>query len=315
MTRTTGIKRISTFGDWIRNRYGRNVSKVNVDAGFTCPNRDGTVARGGCIFCNNDSFRPEACRSVTPLAEQIQNGIRYTSRRYRADRFIIYFQPYTNTHGPVERLEALYREALSFEGVVGLAIGTRPDAVDDEKLALLEELARDHFVLVEYGLQSIWNRTLKAINRGHTFEQFVETVERTAGRGIHIGGHLILGLPGENREAMLAAAGEMSRLPVQFLKLHQLQVIRNTPLERMYRETPFPTLEYENYIELVCDFLERLSPEVHLQRFCATAPDPILVAPRWSLSRHHLLEDIRREMSRRDAVQGLRLRHPAETAR
>jgi len=305
-------KRISTFGDWIRGRYGRNVAKVNVDAGFTCPNRDGTVARGGCIFCNNDSFRPEACRSVTPLSVQVENGIRYTSRRYRADRFIVYFQPYTNTHAPVERLEALYREALSFEGVIGLAIGTRPDAVDDEKIALLESLARDHFILVEYGLQSIHNATLKRINRGHSFEQFVDAVHRTAGRGIHVGGHLILGLPGEDREDMLAAADEMSRLPIGFLKLHQLQVIRDTALERLYRKSPFPVFEYEAYIRLVCDFLERLSPSIHIQRFCATAPGTILVAPRWSLSRHHLLNDIRREMARRDAVQGDRMKQPVE---
>lgn len=298
--------RISTFGKYIRAIYGRNVSKVNVDAGFTCPNRDGTVGYGGCIFCNNDSFRPEACRPVTPLREQIENGIRYTSKRYRADRFLVYFQPFTNTHAPVEKLEEFYREALSFEGVIGLAIGTRPDAVDIKKIALLEELAREHLILVEYGVQSVHDRTLRAINRGHGYKQFLDAVKMTAGRGIHTGAHLILGLPGETAGDMLVAADEMSRLPIGFLKLHQLQVIKDTALERTYREKPFPVFEYKEYVSLVCDFLERLSPNIYIQRFCATAPADILVAPRWSLSRHHLLEDVRREMRRRDSYQGMK---------
>jgi len=276
--------RVITFGDFIRRAYGQNVAKVNVDAGFTCPNRDGTVARGGCVYCNNDSFRPEACKPAVPLGEQIANGIRYTSKRYHAKRFLIYFQPFTNTHAPVEVLEQLYREALSHKNVIGLAIGTRPDAVDETKLELLAELARNHFILVEYGLQSVHDRTLKLINRGHDYACFLRAVEMTAGRGIHIGAHLILGLPGETRGEMLAAAAEMSGLPVRFLKLHQLQVIRNTALARQYEKSPFPVFEYDGYIRLVCDFLERLSPEIHLQRFCATAPDNILVAPRWSLS-------------------------------
>jgi len=296
--------RINTFGTYMRNLYGENVSKVNVDAGFTCPNRDGTVARGGCIFCNNDSFRPDACKPMVPPGQQIENGIRYTSRRYKAKLFLAYFQPFTNTHAPVETLERLYREALSHDGVIGLAIGTRPDSVDEEKLALLEELARDNFILVEYGLQSIHDRTLRLINRGHTYKQFLDTVEMSAGRGIHVGAHIILGLPGETREDMLCAADEISRLPVEFLKLHQLQVIKNTQLEQSYKENPFPMFEYEDYVSLVCDFLERLSPEVHIQRFCATAPLDILIAPRWSLSRHHLLLDIRNEMIRRNSYQG-----------
>ena len=296
--------RIHTFGTYMRKIYGKNVSKVNVDAGFTCPNRDGTVARGGCIFCNNDSFRPDACKPITPLGQQIKNGIRYTSRRYKAELFLVYFQPFTNTHAPVETLERLYREALSHDRVIGLAIGTRPDSVDEEKLALLEELARDHFILVEYGLQSVHDHTLKLINRGHTYKQFLDTVTMSAGRGIHIGAHIILGIPGETRDDMLYAADEMSRLPVEFLKLHQLQVIKNTPLEQSYIESPFPVFEYEEYISFVCDFLERLSPEIQIQRFCATAPLDILIAPRWSLSRHHLLLDIRNKMIDRNSYQG-----------
>lgn len=296
--------RISTFGDYMRARFGAGVSKVNVDAGFTCPNRDGTVARGGCVFCNNDSFRPEACKPAIALSEQIENGIRYTANRYKADKFLVYFQPFTNTHAPVATLERLYREALSFDNVIGLAIGTRPDAVDEEKIAMLAELAREKFILVEYGLQSIHDRTLLRVNRGHDYRRFLDAVSMTAGRGIHIGAHLILGLPGESREEILEAAGEMSGLPVEFLKLHQLQVVEGTALGVEYKKTPFPVLGYKEYIALVCDFLERLSPEIYIQRFCATAPHDILIAPRWSLSRHHLLDDIRKEMSRRDSRQG-----------
>jgi len=270
------------------------------------------VARGGCIYCNNDSFRPDACKPAVPLSEQIQNGIRYTSKRYRAQKFLVYFQPFTNTHASVETLERMYREALGHEGVIGLAIGTRPDAVDEKKIALIEELARDRFILLEYGLQSVHDRTLRAINRGHDYGRFLQAVRMTAHRGIHIGAHLILGLPGETRGEMLRAADEISRLPVSFLKLHQLQVIRNTVLEKQYLKKRFPVFEYEQYIALVCDFLERLSPKVHLQRFCATAPADILIAPKWSLSRHHLLNDIRKEMRRRDSRQGSTMQELAQ---
>jgi len=309
MNRTgTPVKPLSrgynAFGQYLKDRFGQPVYKVNVDAGFTCPNRDGSIATGGCIYCNNDSFRPSACTSAASIREQIEKGIPYLRSRYSAEKFIVYFQPYTNTYGPVELLERLYREALDQPGVVGLAIGTRPDCVDEEKIALLETLARDSFILVEYGLQSIYDRTLAFINRGHDYARFKQAVALTSGRGIHIGVHLILGFPTETREEMLAMADEISTQHVGFLKIHQLQVVRATALAGLYARQPFATFGYHEYIEMLADFLERLSPGIVLQRLFAAAPDEILIAPVWNKTRSELLRDLDLFMEQRGSWQG-----------
>ncbi|MCX7793614.1 MAG: TIGR01212 family radical SAM protein [Thermodesulfovibrionales bacterium] len=295
---------LNLFGIYMKKRFGTTVYKVNVDAGFTCPNRDGTVGWGGCIYCNNDSFRPPGANPVLPLKEQIKNGISHVSKRYGAKKFLVYFQPYTNTYAPVERLEEIYREALSEEGVIGLAIGTRPDCVDEEKLSMIEELAKRHFILIEYGLQSIYDKTLEYINRGHDYKTFLKALEMTAGRGIHIGAHIILGFPTETREEMLHMADVISELPVEFLKIHQLQVVKDTVLEKIYINNPFHTFSYEEYIDLLVAFLERLSPDIVIQRLFATAPDEILIAPRWDLSRHKIINDIITVMKTRQTFQG-----------
>lgn len=300
------VRRYYAFGQYMKDLYHVPVYKVNVDAGFTCPNRDGTVSVGGCIYCNNDSFRPGACTSAASVREQIVKGIPYLRRRYGAEQFIVYFQPFTNTYAPVGILERLYREALDNPGVVGLAIGTRPDCVDDEKIALLAELAREHFILVEYGLQSVHDRTLKFINRGHDFETFKRAVEMTAGQGIKIGAHIILGFPTEDREEMLGMAGVVSGLPIGFLKIHQLQVIKNTALADLYAKKPFATFGYQAYIDLVADFIERLSPEIVLQRLFAAAPEDILIAPVWNRTRSEFLIDLGKVMEQRGSFQGKR---------
>jgi radical SAM protein (TIGR01212 family) len=299
-------RRYNAFGQHMKYLYGQAVYKVNVDAGFTCPNRDGTVSVGGCIYCNNDSFRPAACTSTASVAEQIEKGIPYLRRRYGAEKFIVYFQPFTNTYAPVETLERLYRKALDHPGVVGLAIGTRPDCVDEGKIALLAGLAKDHFILVEYGLQSIHDRTLEFINRGHDYDCFKRALEMTAGKGIRIGAHLILGFPTETRNDMLDMAEKLSRLPVGFLKLHQLQVIKDTLLAEMYGAKPFPTFTYGEYLAMVADFLERLSPDVVLQRLFAAAPDDILVAPIWNRTRSEFLNDLDSYMESAESYQGKR---------
>jgi radical SAM protein (TIGR01212 family) len=300
----TGTRRYNAFGQYMKALYGQPVYKVNVDAGFTCPNRDGSVATGGCIYCNNDSFRPTACTSSVPLREQIEKGIPYLRSRYGAEKFVVYFQPYTNTYASVDILERLYREALDHPGVVGLAIGTRPDCVDEEKIALLELLAKDHFILVEYGLQSIYDRTLEFINRGHDYACFKNAVALTAGRGIRVGAHLILGFPTETRHEMLAMADELSRQPVQFLKIHQLQIVKETVLADIYADKAFATFGYREYIEMLADFLERLSPDIVLQRLFAASPDEILVAPVWNKTRNELLRDLDALMERRGSYQG-----------
>jgi radical SAM protein (TIGR01212 family) len=299
-------RRYNAFGQYMKDLYHAPVYKVNVDAGFTCPNRDGSIATGGCIYCNNDSFRPAACTSSRSIREQIEKGVPYLRSRYGAEKFIVYFQPFTNTYAAVEVLEPLYREALNYPGVVGLAIGTRPDCVDEEKIALLETLAKDSFVLVEYGLQSIYDETLAFINRGHDYACVQNALRLTAGRGVHVGAHIILGFPTETREQMLGMADELSRQPIEFLKIHQLQVVNDTALADFYREKPFPTFGYHEYIEMLADFLERLSPEIVLQRLFAAAPDDILVAPVWHKTRSELLRDLDACMEQRGSYQGKR---------
>jgi radical SAM protein (TIGR01212 family) len=296
------------FGQCMKELYHTPVFKVNVDAGFTCPNRDGTVATGGCIYCNNDSFRPAACTSSVSLRDQIEKGIPYLRSRYGAEKFIVYFQPYTNTYAPVEVLERLYREALDNEGVVGLAIGTRPDCVDGEKIALLESLAEDSFILVEYGLQSVYDKTLEFINRGHDYACFKNALAFTAGRGIRVGAHIILGFPTETRDEMLGMADELSRLPIEFLKIHQLQVIKGTTLADIHAVKPFATFGYHEYLEMVADFLERLSPNIVIQRLFAAAPDNILIAPVWNKTRSEFLRDLDASIERRGSYQGKNLR-------
>jgi radical SAM protein (TIGR01212 family) len=297
-------RRYSAYGQYMKDLYGEPVYKVNVDAGFTCPNRDGSVATGGCIYCNNDSFRPTACTSSASLREQIEKGIPYLRSRYGAAKFVVYFQPYTNTYAPVDVLERLYREALDNPGVVGIAVGTRPDCVDREKIALLETLARDSFVLVEYGLQSVYDETLEFINRGHDYACFKSAVALTEGKGIHTGAHIILGFPTETREQMLGMADALSNLPVEFLKIHQLQVVKDTPLADLYARKPFVTFGYHEYIEILADFLERLSPHIVLQRLFAAAPDEILIAPVWNKTRSELLRDLDALLEQRGSFQG-----------
>ena len=297
-------RRYNSFGSYIKKRFATTVYKVNVDAGFTCPNRDGTISTSGCIFCNNDSFRPGSCTPTLSISEQIRNGIAHVKKRYKAERFLVYFQPYTNTYAPVDELERLYRKALSEPSVIGLAIGTRPDTVDEEKIALLETLAERYFILIEYGMQSIYEKTLEFINRGHDYNTFLKTIDLTKDRGIFIGAHVIVGFPTETKEEMLSMADEVSHIPIDFLKIHQLQVIKDTPLEIIYRERPFHVFEYEEYLEFVTEFIERLPPRMVLQRLFATAPDNILIAPRWGKSRQEILRDIEKRLEFKDTYQG-----------
>jgi radical SAM protein (TIGR01212 family) len=305
----------NAFGSYMRNRFGATVYKVNVDAGFTCPNRDGTLGVSGCIYCNNDSFRPGSCRPSLSVSEQVENGISYVRKRYKAERFLVYFQPYTNTYAPAGELEALYLEALKDPSVIGLAIGTRPDAVDETKLKMIESIAREHFVLIEYGLQSMYDKSLEFINRGHDYSAFLKALDLTGGRGIHIGAHVIAGFPTETREETLCMAEELSRLNIEFLKVHQLQIVKDTPLEVMFREAPFHVFEYEEYLDFIVDFLERLSPDIVLQRLFATAPDPILVAPEWGRNRHQILRDIEKRLESRGTYQGRKYTPSPLTAR
>lgn len=298
------MRRYYAFGDYLKEVFGKKVYKVNVDAGFTCPNRDGTLGRFGCIYCNNNSFRPSNCAPTKPIKAQIDEGIDYLKRRYNAKAFLVYFQPYTNTYAPVDYLEKLYNEALSKPEVVGLAIGTRPDCIDNQKLSLLQRLSRKYMIIVEYGLQSIYDKSLKFIRRGHDYETFLKAVYSTHERGILVGAHIIVGLPTETRQESLLMAEEINRHPIKFLKIHQLQVVKDTPLSRLYEIKPFPVFEYEEYLDFVVDFIERLSPEIVIQRLFATAPEEILIAPKWNRSKQQILNDINKRLEERNACQG-----------
>lgn len=294
----------NAFGPYIRNKFKENVYKVNVDAGFTCPNRDGSAGHGGCVYCNNDSFRPSSVRPSLSVSKQIENGISYLSNRYEAKKFIAYFQPYTNTYSSIDNLKRLYKEALSHPQVIGLAIGTRPDSIDEQKIKFLETLAKDHFILIEYGLQSIYDKTLLDINRGHNYQCFLDAINLTTNRGIYIGTHIIAGFPTETVEQTLAMAEVISSLPIDFLKIHQLQVIKETRLADIYNETPFPLFDYEEYLDFLVDFIERLSPNIVLQRLFATAPDDILIAPRWDRQRQNIIRDIDERFKKHSTFQG-----------
>lgn len=297
--------RYNSFGAYIRNRFGAHVHKVNVDAGFTCPNRDGTAGHGGCIYCNNDSFKPGSCRPALSVTEQIDNGIKYLSRRYKTGKFLVYFQPYTNTYAPVDKLEGLYSEALSDPSVIGLAIGTRPDCIDPEKLDMLERLAKRHFILIEYGLQSIHDRTLAFINRGHDFAAFLNAVDSTRARqNLHVGVHTIMGFPTETRSEMLAMADALNDTGIEFMKVHQLQVIKGTKMAELYERERFHVFGYREYVDFMAEFIGRLSPSIVLQRLFAAAPDDILIAPRWDRGRDELLRDIDRRLEELDSFQG-----------
>jgi hypothetical protein len=297
-------RRYNAFGTYMKNRFGSAVYKVSVDAGFACPNRDGTIGTSGCIFCNNESFRPNSCNPSLTVSEQISNGISFIRRRYKAEKFLAYFQPYTNTYASVDKLESLYTEALANPEVIGLAIGTRPDMVDDRKIGLIQSLAEKYFVLIEYGMQSIYDKSLQFINRGHDYRTFLSALEMTGKRNILIGAHIILGFPTETREEMLAMADELSHLPVDFLKIHHLQVIKNTPLAALYHENPFPVFSYDEYIDFVTEFLERLSARIVLQRLFAASPGDLLIAPKWQRSGQETIRDIERTLVSKDTWQG-----------
>jgi hypothetical protein len=300
----TGGSRYNAYGPFLKERFGCRVYKVIVDAGFTCPNRDGTVAVGGCSYCNNDSFRPQSVQRLRPVGEQVAQGIDYLRRRYRAGKFIVYFQPFTNTHAPLERLVPLYDVALAHPDVVGLSVGTRPDCVDDAKLAWFEQLARTHFVTLEYGLESVVDETLLRINRGHDYRCWVEAVERTRDRGIWLCTHIILGFPWESRDQMLATAGEISDRRIDFLKLHHLHVVRHTSMGREFQKNPFPLLGYHEYLDLVVEFLERLSPAVRIERLFGLAPEDQLLGPHWGKTKAEIQHGIERRLEERNTYQG-----------
>jgi radical SAM protein (TIGR01212 family) len=298
--------RYNSFSAHLRRQFGCRVYKVSVDAGFTCPTRDGTKARGGCLYCGEEGSRASYCDPDLPIGEQVRRGIEFLRRRYKAEKFIAYFQPYTNTYAPVEVLRRAYDEALSVDTIVGLSIGTRPDCISPQVLDLLEDYQGKTYLWVEYGLQSAREKTLELINRHHTVSEFVSAVEQTRDRGIRVCAHVILGLPKETRSDMLASADLLNSLGVNGVKIHSLYVNRNAPLARMYQAGELRLLSLEEYVALVCDYLERLAPDILIHRLTGEAPPTLLVAPQWCTDKSGVIRCIQQELERRDSVQGSR---------
>lgn len=296
--------RINSYGSYLRRRFGCRVSKVNVDGGFTCPNRDGKKGSGGCIYCNNTSFSPVGTTPELSIEDQMAAGMAYHRKRFGSDKFIIYFQKYTNTYAPAGRLIDLYRRAIDHPDVVGLSIGTRPDALSDEILLYLEGLARTRYVCLEMGLQSMDDEILARINRGHTLAEYIGGVDRVAGRGIEICTHLIYGFPGESRKGFLRTADLIAALPVDSLKLHQLHVVKGTRLAEMYYDGSFVPVTHSEYVSTVCDFLERIPARIAIQRLYGSAPLAIRVAPAWDLKNNQMWYSVLNELKRRGSWQG-----------
>ena len=298
--------RYNDLSAYLSAHFPYKVQKISLNAGFTCPNRDGTVGYGGCTYCNNQTFNPAYCKTEKTVTEQLEEGKQFFARKYPEMKFLAYFQAYTNTYAELEELKRKYEEALQVKDVVGIVIGTRPDCMPDALLDYLEDLNKRTFLIVEYGVESTDNNTLKRINRGHAFEVAEEAIRKTAERGIRVGAHIILGLPGESNEQLIEQAGVLSRLPLTTLKLHQLQLIKGTRMAHEFEMQPedFHLYSADEYIDLVIDYVEHLRPDLVLERFVSQSPKELLIAPDWGLKNHEFTDKVKKRMRERDAWQG-----------
>ena len=299
-------KHYRDYSEFLSQHFAHKVQKISINAGFTCPNRDGSKGRGGCTYCNNQSFSPGYGKPEKSISQQMEDGIAFFSRKYPEMKYLAYFQSYTNTYESPDALIDKYEEALAYPGVVGLVVSTRPDCMPDALLDYFEKCSKNHFVMIEYGVESTLNTTLDTINRLHSWEESQDAIRRTAARNIHIGAHMILGLPGETREDILHHADELSKLPLKTVKLHQLQVIRGTKLAKQYQENPdfLTVINMNDYVDLCVDFAERLNPEFYIERFASQSPKEILIAPDWGLKNYELTERILKRFAERETWQG-----------
>lgn len=294
------------FSFFLKRYFPFKVQKISLNAGFTCPNRDGTKGQGGCTYCNNQTFNPDYCKTEKSISQQLEEGKQFFARKYPEMKYLAYFQAYTNTYGEIEGLKRKYEEALQADDVVGLVIGTRPDCMPDALLDYLQELNKRYFLLVEYGIESTNDATLRRINRGHTYADTIDAVERTVSKGIITGGHVILGLPGETRAQIVAQAEEISKLPLTTLKLHQLQLIKGTRMAREYEQSPeeFKLFGLDDYIDVVIEYLEHLRGDIVLERFISQSPKELLIAPDWGLKNHEFVARVQKRMRETGAYQG-----------
>jgi len=303
----TAEKRYNDFSSFIRERFNGRVQKVSIDAGFTCPNKDGTKGVGGCTYCNNNTFNPNYCNPIKPINTQIEEGIQFFSKKYKVQNYLAYFQAFTNTYAPIKDLTKMYEEALSHKDVIGLVIATRPDSIKDEVLDYLQELSeRGYFIKLEFGLESTNNKTLELINRCQTHEEAIDAFNRAKNRGLHLGGHLILGLPGETKKDMLEHAVKISSLPINTLKIHHLQIVKGTVMAVQFKRSPetFSFMSLDEYIDLVVDFLEILNPEIIVERFFSESPARMLIHPKYGLKNFEVKHLVEKRLIERNTRQG-----------
>ncbi|MCX6257094.1 MAG: TIGR01212 family radical SAM protein [Bacteroidia bacterium] len=301
-------RRFNSYSDYFKRETGNRVQKVTIDAGFTCPNRDGSIATGGCSYCNNDAFNPSYCQPEKSITQQIEEGIEFHEKRYRsAVKYLAYFQAYSNTYASLGTLKKIYNEALNHPGVSGLVIGTRPDCIDEEKLEYFGQIATDHYLIIEYGIESCYDRTLQSINRGHSFAECADAIRKTAALGIRIGAHLIIGLPGESKAEILAEASIISQLPINNLKIHQLQIMKNTRMAVEYQDNPdsFQFFTLDEYIDFVIDFIELLNPGIVIERIAGEIPPRFQAGPGWGLIRNEqIITMFDKRLEERNTWQG-----------
>lgn len=299
-------KRYNDYPTFFKTLFGERVQKLSVDAGFSCPNRDGTKGVGGCSFCNNESFNPDYCRETKGITSQIDAGIRFFAKKYKGQRYLAYFQAYSNTYAPLEILKQRYETALSHPMISGLVIGTRPDVVNDEILDYLEELSKRFYICIEYGVESVNDDVLRRVNRGHDFSVAERAIRMTAKRGIAIGAHLIFGLPGESCESMLEGAIRLCELPIQVLKLHQLQIVKGTRLAEEYLMEPacFHLYTLDEYLDFVVEVIERIRSDVYLERFVNQSPSEYLIAPQWGVKNYEFTAKLEKRLEELDTWQG-----------
>ena len=294
------------FSEYLSSRFPYKVQKISINAGFTCPNRDGSKGYGGCTYCNNQSFSPGYGKPTKSISEQLEDGINFFSYKYPDMKYLAYFQSYTNTYDPIDTLIDKYEEALSYPDVVGLIVGTRPDCMPEKLLDYFEALSKKTFVMIEYGVESTLNKTLDRVNRLHSYEESENMIRLTAKKGIAVGAHMILGLPGETKDEILSHADKLSKLPLTSLKLHQLQIIKGTIMSREYRVDPsaFNLFELDDYINMCVSFSERLNPEIYIERFTSQSPEKLLIAPEWGLKNYVVRDMIIKRFNESNTWQG-----------
>jgi len=301
-------RRFNSYAEYFKKLFGSRVQKISVDAGFTCPNRDGSKGKDGCTFCNNDAFNPSYCQPQKSVTQQINEGIEFHRKRYRrAKNYLVYFQAYTNTYLPIALLENLYAEALGCDGVVGLVIGTRPDCINVDIIRLLQKLQQSAYIMLEFGVESVYDQTLVRVNRGHDFAQSVEAIEMASAAGLPCGGHFIFGLPGETRQQMLDSIEVINKLPLQTIKFHQLQIFKNTVMAKEFRDNPghFELFNLEDYIDFIIKVTERLNPNFMIERFAGEVPPRYLESTVWDNVRYDtVLSRIENKMEKLDTFQG-----------